>query len=99
MERIVIDTDQLDKDIRDITDELDRMNTKAQRLYDAVMELNSMWTGPANAALVDQFTKDRQVLLDYLTFITQYIRELETARTDYNNCDSWVRSTIAAIRI
>lgn len=99
MERITIDTAQLNNTTQGIGDDLSRMNAHAQQLYDAVAELNSMWKGPANAAFTSQFLTDREQLLTQLEFIADYAQSLETARSDYDNCDAWVRSTVAAIRV
>lgn len=99
MERIVIDTQQLQSTIRGIDEDLQTLNQKTTQLYDAVLELGAMWTGPAHDTLVNQFEGDRAWLLEHLNFLAQYDQKLGDARQEYNECDDWVRNTIASIRI
>lgn len=99
MERILISTDQLSAASNDLGTELAQMRTTANKMYEAVSVLGTMWEGPAHDALNTQFAQDHTWLLGQLDFLGRYIQELEQAERDYNSCDAWVKSEIAAVQI
>lgn len=99
MERIEIDTAQLGGTSSNIEGMVGQMKESVQRLYAELAELNTMWDGPANAAFNDQFQRDSEEMSGICKALDGYVQDLNTARNEYDKCDSDVRSIIDAIRI
>ena len=99
MERIEIDTAQLGSTGSSIGEMVAQMKQSVQRLYAEVAELNTMWEGPANAAFNRQFNQDSEAMTAICTALEGYVQDLNTARNEYDKCNSDVRSIIDAIRV
>ena len=99
MERIEIDTAQLAGTGSNIAGMVGRMRESVQRLYATVDELNTMWDGPANQAFNAQFAQDGAAMTEICKALEGYVQDLNNAKTEYDKCDSDVRSIIDAIRV
>ncbi len=99
MDRIQVDTNRL----REETEKLDQCRTdlsaQIKRLYDDVGQLNTMWTGKANAAFNDQFRLDQQTLEEICQALQKFINDMNVAAVEYDRCDREIGELVASVRI
>ncbi len=99
MDRIQIDTNRL----REETEKLDQcrvdLSAQVKRLYDDVAQLNTMWTGKANAAFNAQFHLDQQTLEEICQALQKFAGDLNTAAVEYDRCDQEIGELVASVQI
>ena len=95
---IEIDTAALERDRQTIQSELDRVRTGINQLKDKMVNLGSMWEGPAHNAFMAQFNADYEFIQEFENEIEKYIGTMEYAQREYQKCESQVQQTIASIR-
>lgn len=96
---IEIDTMALGRDRQTIQSELDRVRTEISRLKEAMVNLGTMWEGPAHDAFMAQFNTDYEFVQEFGNEIGTYIETMEYAQREYQKCESEVNQAIASIRI
>ena len=95
---IEISTDALNGDIREFQTQIGGIESETKGLFEAVQTLNSMWTGPANAAFNKQFLQDYDIMMDVVKCLNQYADSLAYASREYQNCEEKVRQTVLTMR-
>ena len=68
-------------------------------MYEDVMMLNGMWTGPANRAFTDKFSKEHSDIINYLSKLRKFVSLLEYDSREYNNCENKALEMIEAMSI
>ena len=76
-----------------------RVDQTAKRLFQAVLELNSMWEGAAHDAFEQSFKADNATVEEVLQFLTGYKNDLDTAHQEYTKCENNVSGIIGALRV
>lgn len=97
VKEIEIETNTLDKDIKELTGELENARKYIQTMTEDMAELDSMWDGPANEAFMAQFGQDVQYAQELCTMVQKLTECMEYAKKQYDTCDAEVSSLIASI--
>lgn len=97
VKEIEIETNTLEKDIRELTGELESARKFIQTMTEDMAELDSMWDGPANEAFMAQFGQDVQYAQELCNMIQKLAECMEYAKKQYDICDGEVSSLIASI--
>ena len=98
-ERIVIQTDQLEKTNTHLEELLSEVRAQLSALYEVVQEQNSMWEGPANLAFQQQFAADEQTAMDLCDVLRGFLQSMRFARSSYDQCEKQLLDVIRQIRI
>lgn len=98
-DKIAVQLNLLERDIKGIQGELRGVRTDIQQLYRQVQELDAMWEGDANAAFVNQFNTDHRLMNELCDFIEEFVARLEFAATSYIKCENEVGDIVSAIQI
>ena len=96
---IEIDTAALDRDRRAIQSELSRVRSEIDQLKEKMVNLGTMWDGPAHDAFMAQFYADYEFIQEFENEIEKYIETMEYALKEYQKCDDSVQQAIASIRV
>lgn len=94
---IEIETIALDRDIRELTGELDDAKKCISTMADDMRRLDSMWDGPANEAFMRQFALDEQYALELCGIVQKLIECMEYAKKQYDLCETEVGSLVKSI--
>lgn len=97
VKEIEIETNTLDKDIRELTGALESARKFIQTMTEDMAELDSMWDGPANEAFMAQFGQDVQYAQELCNMVQKLAECMEYAKKQYDICDGEVSSLIASI--
>lgn len=96
---IEIDTAALARDRQTVQSELDRLRTGIDQLKEKMVNLGTMWEGPAHNAFMAQFNADYEFIQDFNNELEKYAETMEYARQEYEKCESRVQQAVASIRI
>lgn len=97
VKEIGIETDTLDKDIKELSGELESARKLIQTMAEDMTELDSMWDGLANEAFMAQFGQDVQYAQELCNMVQKLTECMEYAKKQYDICDGEVSSLIASI--
>lgn len=97
VKEIEIETDTLDKDIKELSSELESARKCIQTMTADMAELDSMWDGPANKVFMAQFGQDVQYAQELCDIVQKLAECMEYAKKQYDICDREVSSLIASI--
>lgn len=96
---IEIDTGQLDRDIRELRENIDRSAKEMESMVQEIEEMNAMWSGKANMAFRTQFANDVQKMQGLLEKLNKLAECMEYASAEYVKCEGEVRNMVDEIRI
>ena len=96
---IEINIATLANDISNMQSEVKALRGDMKQTFDAVIDLDSMWNGPANAAFNKTFQQDHQAMEEMCGIIDSLIEFMENARDEYRRCEAAVSAEIDSIRI
>ncbi len=94
---IEIETNTLDKDIKELLGELGNARKFIQTMTEDMAELDSMWDGPANDVFMAQFGQDVQYAQELCNMVQKLTECMEYAKKQYDICDGEVSALIASI--
>ncbi|MDE7028753.1 MAG: WXG100 family type VII secretion target [Lachnospiraceae bacterium] len=97
VKEIEVDTNTLARDIKELSEELEKATKCIQTMTEDMAELDSMWDGPANEAFMVQFGQDTQYAQELCSMVQKLTECMEYARTQYDICDNEVSSLVASI--
>lgn len=97
--KIAVNTNVLDQDIKKVDTELKKIRTELGKLDDEIKELDSMWDGQANKAFVKQYSSDYKAMIDLLDDLVKYSSTLITAKNTYNKCEQNVDEIVRSMDI
>lgn len=96
---IEMNTSTLQSDIGTLEELIAKMQEQKRKLTNTVEELNSMWTGQANAAFNTQFKTDMVNFDNMLQILREMLESLENARREYDGCEQRIESIINSIAV
>lgn len=96
---IETNVDTMEQDIKDMRDVLQQIQQNMNGMFDAVTELDSTWSGPANEAFKRQFLTDKKVFEEICTAVENVIESMENAKYLYRKCEAEIEQEIARISI
>ncbi|BCN29976.1 WXG100 family type VII secretion target [Anaeromicropila herbilytica] len=96
---IEISTQILDSDTASMIEELNAVRNQMKSMFDEVIELNTMWEGPANNAFKEQFGIDHATFTELCTSVEKFIECMQFASKEYTKCESSIGQSIAAITL
>ncbi len=96
---IEIDTTALNRDRQTIQSELERVRTKINQLREKMVNLGTMWEGPAHNAFMSQFHTDYEFVQEFAGEIKAYLETMEYAEREYERCEDAVRQAVDSIRV
>lgn len=96
---IEMNTGSLQNDIRELESLISQMDSQKKRLEQTVAEMNAMWTGQANAAFDAQFKTDMVNFAGMLSVLREMLKNLRTAKTEYDGCEQRIADVIGRIAI
>ncbi|MBR0091356.1 MAG: hypothetical protein IJP92_06635 [Lachnospiraceae bacterium] len=87
------------RDIGVIAEINTRITGYYKRLFTEILELNTMWEGPAHSAYEQSFINDSLIVEDALRFLELFYRDMEMVSRESAKCEAGVADVIAAIKI
>jgi len=96
---IAINTNRLGQDISSMQDRLNAVKNEMGTMYDAVRALNASWEGPAHSEFLAQFATDEQAMSEFCDLVSELIKCVEYAKTEYEKCENEVNSIVTSIRV
>lgn len=99
IEHIEIETGSLSADIQNMTDKINNLEQKINKMFDSMQELDHMWDGSANEAFRNQFNIDYQTMKELIKELRYLINCMEYAKKRYEECEDDVYSLISSIRL
>ncbi len=96
---IEMNTNTLAKDIEDLEELLLSLEGQIEEMFQAVKELDGMWSGPAHDAFIEQFQWDYQSSKDMCHILRELIDSLRHAGEEYDKCEQNINSVIGSLRI
>lgn len=96
---IEVNTTTLKSDVATIEDELQKISSAAERLLQALHELESMWEGTAKQAFSAAVNSDIVQLKELVKTIKDFNGKTGEAREEYDKCENTVAQIVAAIRV
>lgn len=97
--KIVINTNTLKSDISNIEESLKKISEKLQTINQNMKDLNVNWTGYANAALMEQYMKDVEMMQEILKKLADYTEDLQEAEKEYNRCEKLVGDIVTMMLV
>ncbi len=94
-----VDTDNLKKDINTLRQYLQIIEQAHAELRDKMTEVSGMWEGPAKDAFHLEFKNDCAELIEICTQMREVLESMDAAATEYDSCDSRIKSIIDAIQV
>lgn len=96
---IEVNTTTLKSDVDTISVELQKISSDADRLMQALRELESMWDGTAKQAFSAAVSGDIVQLKELVKTLNDFTRKTSEAREEYDKCENSVAQIVAAIRV
>lgn len=96
---IEVDTNILRSDILTIEEEISSINSGADRLGQALRELESMWDGNAKQAFSAAVNDDIRRLRELSKAIRDFTEKTSEVRREYDMCENEVSQMISSIRV
>lgn len=97
--KLEINTDALGRDTDRLREQLTGLRRDLDSLTASIEALDQTWEGTAREAYMVQYQSDRQNMENLCSTLEEYIRLLESAKTQYLDGDSKVKMAVAQIRI
>lgn len=94
---IEIETIALNRDIMELTSELEDAKKCISTMADDMRQLDGMWDGPANEAFMQQFALDEQYAQELCSMVQKLIECMEYAKKQYDLCENEVSSLVSSI--
>ena len=94
-----VDTGNLRKDINALRQYLQTIEHAHAELRDKITEVSGMWEGPAKEAFHLEFKNDCAELIEVCKQMREVLESMDTAATEYDSCDSRIKSIIDAIQV
>lgn len=94
---IEVNTDMLASDTNQLTQQLQTARQFIKTMSEDMVQLDSMWDGPANEAFMAQFNNDAQYAEELCKMVEKLIECMENAKKQYDTCEAEVSSLIASI--
>lgn len=94
-----VDTDNLRKDVNTLRQCLQIIEQAYAELRDKMTEVSGMWDGSAKEAFHLGFKNDCAELIEVCKQMREVLESMNTAATEYDSCDSRIKSIIDAIQI
>lgn len=99
IKEIGINTSTLASDIDGLKFVLAKAKMQLEEMFNQVIELDTMWDGPANAEFVRQFGIDYENGKSMCSTVASLIESMEYARDQYNICENEVHGIVSAISV
>ena len=99
MGELRIDTEALNRDVSAMRSCLTRLTAELDGMFQALMTLNRMWEGPANASFDQQFRADATDMRELCSIISALAGCMETAEREYRRCGEKMDSAVAAVSL
>lgn len=96
---IEISTTQLNSDREFIEENIENIQAELESFSEELYNLNGMWTGPSNAAYIQQISKDLERLQEVLNVLSNLVQCMSFAAQEYVKCEDGVADLVASIRI
>ena len=96
---IEIETDQLKRDTQELRENKQQVEAVLNEMVQEIEELNTMWSGRANMAFRNQFSKDVQLMQELLERMQKLGDCMEFAANEYIRCENEVKSLVDSIKI
>lgn len=96
---IQVNTNTLRSDISMIEDEIRSINNGANRLAQALRELEGMWDGNAKQAFSAAVNDDIRRLLELSKAMERFTEKTGEVRQEYDTCENEVSQIISSIRV
>ncbi len=94
-----VDTDNLKRDINTLRQYLQIIEQAHAELRDKMTEVSGMWEGPAKDAFHLELKNDCAELIEICTQMREVLESMDAAATEYDSCDSRIKSIIDAIQV
>lgn len=98
-QEIATNTDFMQTDIDSLTTQLEAARTQLDRMFNEILELDTMWDGPANDEFNRQFGIDKVDCEELLDTIDSIIECMIYAKTEYEKCENEVGGIIDSISV
>ncbi|MCM1540552.1 MAG: WXG100 family type VII secretion target [Blautia sp.] len=98
-DNIETNTGMMERDVDSLKEALNRVRQDMKGMFDAVMELNGMWSGQANEAFNRQFQLDSELFASLCEEAEGIIESMDNAKDAYNRCEAEVSQEIGRIRL
>lgn len=99
VQEISVDLGQLNGGIYNLSEKVADVRRLMGELHSSMTQLNSMWTGEANAEFIRQFNADNASMEDVCKSIDKMISEYRHAHSEYVKCENQISGIISSIRI
>lgn len=99
IQNIAVDTQILHSDINAVQEALDDAKSRAEKMFEGITELSSMWEGSAHDAFTGQFHIDYESMENLFRTISELIDCMRFADKEYNSCETAVEMIINSIRV
>lgn len=96
---IEINTQTLNNDAGGMISDVQKIRKELKNMFDSIIELDSMWEGPANSEFNRQFMADYATLTEICDFMDKFIGCMDFAGCEYVKCENAVGAAVAAIKI
>lgn len=96
---IEVNTSTLKSDVSVIEGEIQSINSGANRLLQALHELESMWDGNAKQAFSAAVNDDILRLRELAKAMEKFTGKTSEARQEYDKCESAVSQIVSSIRV
>lgn len=95
---IAVELPQLNNGINSIQTKLVEVRHIMKELFASMEQLDAMWDGPANAALMAQFKNDNNNMESVCKSIDHMIESYRNAHKEYVKCESSVQGIINSLK-
>lgn len=89
----------LKSDVSTIEDEIQKINTAAERLLQVLHELEGMWDGNAKQAFSAAVNSDIAQLKELVRAVKDFTGKTGEAREEYDKCENAVSQIVTSIRV
>lgn len=94
-----VDTGILRQNTDDFSQQLNKMRSLFDDMFDGVNSLDSMWAGKAHDAFKTQFAADKETCEAFCKSVDEYIECLDYAKKEYDDCENKVHAAVDAVKI
>ena len=94
-----IDTGQLNRDIGELDENINKATKTLTEMVQEMEELNSMWQGQANMAFRAQFQNDNVLMQELLQEMQKLEECMRYASSEYVKCENEVKDMVDSIKI
>jgi len=95
---ITHDTNRLRNDMSRINDAVIKVENEYRKMNSEILQLTSMWSGPAKDAFALQYRFDQMILMRTIHCLKKYSADLETICKRYEKADVDVADEIGKLR-